>query len=89
MGKHQVVGVIAMDLSPHVGCTDQTNVVETLLGLRCAGNTDEVAAVAREIAWLPAADNTVVSATLEADLDQLQADLESELASFFKQVIVV
>jgi hypothetical protein len=88
MGKHQVIGVIEMEPCPHGGQADDRNVGETLRRLRQAPDSDELDILAWEVVELTNTEDAVVSATLEADLDQLHADLESEFNRFIERLVV-
>ena len=88
MGKHQVIGVIEMDGCPHGGLTEDRTVGDTLRRLRQIPDSDGLEVLAWEMADLSDTDEAVVSATLEADFDQLHADLESELNRFIERLMV-
>ncbi len=89
MVEHQVIGVIHIDPDSYTHDLEDGSVCETLLRLRCTGNAAGLEAVPWEIASLAATEESVVSVTLEANLHQLQAELEGELVEFLERLAAV
>ena len=88
MAKHWVIGVIEMDPSPDRADGRDANVGETLRRLRRCWQPCVDESPASAASPCPGAESLVDGRALDADLDQLRADLEREMQRFRQRLLV-